>query len=105
MPARSRLERTMSTRTAGLAVWIGETNPRTLDAYPITTTVDVMDRQVEVTIDFATIPHAILNEPKKFISRDPAVVEFMRRIHTGIDRRFTAADIALGATTESEDVA
>jgi hypothetical protein len=86
-------------------MWVARPEPRFLDAYPIETMIDVMDRQVEVTIDFGGIPHPILNQPKKFISRDPAVIDFMARIHAGIVKRYEAADFALGTEPESEEVA
>lgn len=95
----------MTTRTKGLVTFVAQTEPRLLQAYPITTQVDVLERQVEVTIDFAGIPHDILSEPKTFISRDPAVVAFMRRIHDGIGKRYAAADLALGTETIEEEAA
>lgn len=96
----------MSTRIKGTVTFVAQTEPRLLEAFPITTMVDVMDRQVEITVDFSDIPHPILNESKKFISRDPAVVAFMRRVHEGIRKRYAAAEVVLGpADLIEEEVA
>ena len=95
----------MTTRTKGLVAFVAETEPRLLEAYLVTTMVDIKDRQVEVTLDFSAVPHPSLNADKTLISRDPAVVAFMRRIHETIGRRYAAVEVALAAQSGEEDAA
>lgn len=92
----------MPTRSKGTLMWVAQTEPRLLEAFPITATIDVMDRQVEITLDFSNVPHPQLNLPKKLISRDPAVIAFHQRIHDAIKSRYAEVERAL---TEREEAA
>lgn len=82
----------MSTQTRGTTVVEAVTEPQKIDAYVRLTSIVVLDRQVEVIVYFDDVPDSRLSMPKKFISRDPEVVAFMRRVHGGIARRTSTID-------------
>ncbi len=79
----------------GTTVIDAVTEPFLIQAYVRSTGISVMDRQVEIVVYFDDVPDPRLSQPKKFISREPEVVAFMRRVHGGIHRRTIAIDVKM----------
>lgn len=83
------------TRVRGTTVIDAVTEPFLIEAYVRKTCVSVMERQVEIVVYFDDVPDLRLSQPKKFISRDPEVVAFFRRLHGGIRRRNVTIDVKM----------
>ena len=82
----------MSQTTRRQYSWSAETTPHQIEAFISAASIEVFDRQVEITVMFDDIPDPHLSKPRKFISRDPAVVAFHQRVFAAIRKRNAAAE-------------
>lgn len=78
-------------------MFTAQTTPRFIEAYLNNAIIDVSERQVVITVTFDTLPAPSLTGPQTFISRDPAVVAFHRRVYAAIQQRHAAADAHVAA--------